>query len=323
MSYDLIPSPNQELVSGGQSSVDLAIDAWLDAKTGRSGSQHTARIYGATIREFRAELGRMGLAIDLDSSPYTIALAAQGWASRNAPAPATHNQRLAVLSSFYTFARKRGFILGENPIAMVERRPVQSYANTRALTPDAVKARLAGIDRSTLEGLRDYAVLNVTLATGRRLAEVAGLRWQHLHIDGERIRLHFPRAKGGKVMSDVLPVGVSRALLVYLQNLYGPRLGDVPPDAPVWVALSRNRPGRPALSVRSLEEVCWKHLGINFHTLRNTFARTMEDAGAKVSDIQGRLGHASLATTGRYLAALRQAENPHSEQVAELLGLGA
>jgi hypothetical protein len=47
----------------------------------------------------------------------------------------------------------------------------------------------------------------------------------------------------------------------------------------------------------------------------------MEDAGAKVSDIQGRLGHSSLATTGRYLAALRSAENPHGEKVADLLGL--
>jgi integrase len=33
------------------------------------------------------------------------------------------------------------------------------------------------------------------LATGRRLAEVAGLRWSHLHFDVERIRLHFPRVK--------------------------------------------------------------------------------------------------------------------------------
>jgi integrase len=48
----------------------------------------------------------------------------------------------------------------------------------------------------------------------------------------------------------------------------------------------------------------------------------MEDAGAKISEIQARLGHSSLATTGRYLAALRSAENPQAEKVAEMLGLG-
>src|SRR5262249_34039918 len=129
-----------------------------------------------------------------------------------------------------------------------------------------------------------------------------------------------PRAKGGKVMSDMLPAGVSRALMGYLSTLYGAQLASLRPEAPIWVALSRNT-HRSALSTRSLETICHERLGIHFHGLRHTFARTMEDAGAKVSDIQGRLGHASLATTGRYLAALRSAENPHAEQVAEMLGL--
>lgn len=316
---NLIPYQSQELVSAGDA-LDLAIAAWLDAKRGRSGSLHTAKIYATTIAAFRAQLQRAGL--DLDSAPRTIALAAQGWAGQNDPAPATHNRRLAVLSSFYTFARKRGLLPGENPIGLVERRSVQSYAGIEALSPADVRPRLAEIDRATLAGQRDYCILNVALVTGRRVAELAGLRFAHLHFEGDRIRLHFPRAKGGKVMGDTLPAGVSRALTRYLVALYG-SLDQVRPEAPIWVALSRNQPGRPALSVRSLEEICHARLGIHFHGLRHTFARTMEDAGAKVSDIQGRLGHASLATTGRYLAALRSSENPHAEQVAELLGLGA
>jgi len=47
----------------------------------------------------------------------------------------------------------------------------------------------------------------------------------------------------------------------------------------------------------------------------------MEDAGAKVSEIQARLGHESLATTGRYLAALKQADNKHADALATLFGL--
>ena len=46
----------------------------------------------------------------------------------------------------------------------------------------------------------------------------------------------------------------------------------------------------------------------------------MEETGAKVSDIQSRLGHESLATTGRYLAALKRAENPQAAALAKLLG---
>lgn len=324
MEYPILASDKAHELVSARAGLDLAIAAWLDSKANRSGSIHTGKIYRTTIADFRAQLHAAGL--DLDSDPRAVSLLAQGWAGRRVGAghvaPATFNRRLAVLSSFYTFARKRGMLSVENPIGLVERRPVQSYAGIEALSPADVKRKLASIDRSELDGMRDYAALAVALATGRRLAEIAGLRWSHLHFDGDRIRLHFPRAKGGKVMRDTLPAGVSRALTSYLAALYGSRLGDLAPDAPVWVALSRNMPSRPALSVRSLETICHNRLGIHFHGLRHTFARTMEDTGAKVSDIQGRLGHSSLATTGRYLAALRSSENPHAEAVADLLGLG-
>jgi integrase len=47
----------------------------------------------------------------------------------------------------------------------------------------------------------------------------------------------------------------------------------------------------------------------------------MEDVGAKVSDIQARLGHSSLATTGRYLQALKRSKNAQADALAELVGL--
>jgi len=48
----------------------------------------------------------------------------------------------------------------------------------------------------------------------------------------------------------------------------------------------------------------------------------MEDAKAKVSEIQVALGHADLGTTGRYLARLHQGENPHLAAVSARYGLG-
>ena len=49
----------------------------------------------------------------------------------------------------------------------------------------------------------------------------------------------------------------------------------------------------------------------------------MEDAGAKVSEIQAALGHADLGTTGRYLARLHQGENQHLTRLSGLYGLGS
>jgi integrase len=50
------------------------------------------------------------------------------------------------------------------------------------------------------------------------------------------------------------------------------------------------------------------------------FARMVERADTKVSEIQARLGHKSLATTDRYLADLRRAENPYADELVWTFG---
>ena len=75
------------------------------------------------------------------------------------------------------------------------------------------------------------------------------------------------------------------------------------------------------LSTRAIEQICQGRLGTRkAHVMRHSFARALENAGAKVSEIQARLGHESLATTGRYLVGLRADENPHADALAALFG---
>jgi site-specific recombinase XerD len=298
--------------------LDVALAAWLDAKANKSGSAKTKRAYDDTLRAFRTQLQDSGR--DLDADPRAVALAVQGWAGHDEPAPATFNQRLAILSSFYAFARKRGLITGENPIALVDRRTVHEYAQAHPIDPADLKRRVQQIDRTTLAGARDYALLAILSQTGRRLAEVAALRWADLHVADNRVTLTVQRAKGGKVMRDKLNAAISRALMTWLHQYYGHEIGDLASDAPIWISLARNSHGKP-LSTRSISTICKERLGVSkVHALRHTFAHVMEDAGAKVSDIQAHLGHASLATTGRYLAALRRAENIHADEIARRMG---
>jgi integrase len=370
------------------SKLELAIAAWLDAKSKRSNSSKTLVAYRDTLASFRATLLAVGL--DLDSPDITsLALAAQVWAGQSTAAapsfineeskvtaagnnldqkpstgkkpkktsisnpaqgsaqseaalqpyrethqtsagqntvenkvsPATYNQRLAILSSFYSYARRQGLLTGENPIGRVERRPVHLYGDAAALAYSDVKNNLAAIDRTQPVGKRDYALLSVALQTGRRLSELASLRRSNLKFDGATITIHWHRTKGGKTMSDRLPQPLSRALAEWLSSYYGNKLSNLPQDSPVWVSLSRQNKGA-ALGIQTIADICEKRLGTSkVHSLRHTFARAMEDAGAKVSVIQARLGHTSLATTGRYLAALRQAENEHADALSSLFGI--
>ena len=306
--------------------LDGLIGLWLEAKAGRSQSARTAADYKSIMRDFRLALWRVQLDLDprkpdeLDQ----ITMVAQLWAAAGdpPPSPATHNKRLAVVSSFYNYAIKHaGRYFDKNPIAKVDRRPVQQYASAQPLDGDEALRRLAALDRSTLVGARDYCLLSVTLLTGHRLFEIAGLSWGDVQITGNTATLHFRRMKGGKQGHDRLTPFMTRELLAWLRLYYGDRFGSLANDAPLWVSLSNNSEGQ-RLSARSLANICEQHFGTSkYHAIRHTFARAMEDAGAKVSEIQARLGHSSLQTTGRYLAAIRSAENPYMDALSERFGL--
>ena len=324
-SMALVPTANDE------PSIELARAAWLHEKRGRSDSAKTERAYADTFDSFRDALHAAGLEVDTPD-PRKVALVAQGWAA--APrardgrpvASATVNQRLAILSSFYTFARRRGLLaLGAHPLEDVQRRPVQDYAGARPLEYARVAERLAAIDRrdGNLAGKRDYALLSLGLQTGRRLSELAALRWGDVTLSGGRATVTWRRCKGAKTMRDTLPEPVTAALLAWLHAAYGAELGPtLAPDAPLWISLATNGTRGHPLTLQAISAICARRLGVSqVHALRHTFAHAMETVGAKVSDIQARLGHASLATTGRYLAALRSAENAHSDDLAALFGL--
>lgn len=299
-------------------SIEQVAAAWLQSKSGRSGSEKTRRAYADTLASFRERLKGAGL--DLDSAPRMVALAAAGWAADGEAAPATYNQRLAIVSSFYSYCQTselRPDLV--NPIARVEKRPVQSYRAARPLDRVQVARALGAIDRLEPAGARDYVLLRVGLTTFRRASELAGLRWGDIGRAGDLLIVTWTRCKGGTTMRDILPAAVSGELLAYLRQVYGADLSGLAPSAPVWVSFSKNTSAGQAISARAIADICLKHLGVStVHSLRHTGARAMEDAGAKVSEIQARLGHASLATTGRYLKALASAENPYGDRLAAM-----
>ena len=312
--------------------LDLAIAAWLDAKGKRS--QKTRKAYADTLAAFRAALQHK--ALDLDTLARTdgngrnqrreVTLIAQAFASFSARGktvtPATFNQRLSILSSFYEYARKRDF-LDYNPIDPVDRQDVQPYAKAIALPPERTAAILKAIDRNTVIGARDYTLLAVLLQTGRRVSEVTDLRWEHLTLLGDQITLTFDHCKGNQVMIDTLDKATSKAMLTYLYQFYGAQLGQLANTAPIWVNLSPDPACRgQALGTQAIADVCEKYLGTSkVHTTRHTFSHNMKQIGASTRTIKERLGHASESTTELYLEQLHRADNPYADLLAALTGI--
>lgn len=322
--------------------IDLAIAGWLHASLQHSGSNRTVKVYADLLRQFRAMLHTKGLELDrLDAAPQpcydglserqVVTLFAQEFAASSARGKtvraSTHNQRLAVLSSFYEYAINHDF-LAYNPIRRVGRAKVQPYGSSKALPPEQTAQGLASIDRKTQRGKRDYALISVLLATGRRLSEVAGLQWRDLYISRQGvITLNFQNLKGGKEISDKLDSATSQALLDWLGSYYGEHLSGIATDAPLWVSLAagghghKRSYGQP-LSIRGISDICKKYLGTGkVHTTRHTWTHNMLAEGADLPLIQQKLGHASLATTGIYTQALQSSENPFVERIAKRAGI--
>lgn len=306
--------------------LDLLIMAWIAEKKKHSDSERTEHAYRTTIDQFRGALRQTGL--DLDSATPNdlkqITMLAQAYAGFSATgrqvSGATYNQRLAILSSFYRFAIQRDE-LEHNPIVRVKRASVQHYRKALPLTAEQLGG-LDKIDRSTLLGKRDYALLAMLLDTGRRLAEVQALDVRHVQPNASELLVIFERAKGNKTMVNTLSEAAAAALNDWLTAYYGAPAHALQRDArPLFVVLANTAKGQ-RLGPQAIADICQKWLGTSkVHSTRHTWAHAMDAEGANVTKIQAHLGHKSLATTGEYLSQLSRAENPYANQVASRLNL--
>ena len=330
--------------------LDYLILLWLHEQA----SPRTRREYAATMQDFRAALTSVGL--DLDAGDHNkLAQAAQVWSKRptrmrgregREPSSAMQARRYAIVSSFYLFAIRNGMQewkrdrrTGEvyrdeieaNPLRKVKRPKVERYAEAQPIAQDELIVRLRAIERVTVEGKRDYALISVALITGRRIAELHSMTRASLTFGRDhRITARFV-TKGGKVMRDRLGDKTSAALLDYLCAAY--QTDDpaaLPASAPVWRDTSRPAQWRAAqnagalvgLSTSGIRRAFKKRLGTSkAHVSRHSFAPLMLKAGATLTDIQARLGHASAKTTADYLNALQSADNPFVDRLEALLGL--
>jgi site-specific recombinase XerD len=325
---------NETALTLYQFTIDAAVIEWLAQKEMRTGSQKTRKAYEDTMQQFRDTLSAGGL--DLLSNPIDIARVAPLWANMRASnskrpgaevSPSTYNQRLAILSSWYTFVQETYHLDISNPIKDVKKRPVQAYAAALPLAPETVEQGLEDINRRSAQGLRDYALLAVALATGRRASELVGLRGQDVKIlaSGRRNRdVHITltfHCKGGKIMRDQLDAETSAVLLDYLHAQYGKQISALPADAPVWVSYSKQNRGQ-AISAKTLSHICERYLETSkVHGLRHTFAVGMIRSGAPITDLAGRLGHTDIKITQIYTKEIMGDENPYSEKLSARFGI--
>lgn len=309
------PQPLLPATTGEASPWDQALYAFLVEKGNRSGSRRTVESYSRLLWPFFRGLAKTP---DRVTAADVLAFAHGIGRSGRTPSIATIGARIACLSSFYRFGIRMG-LLTTNPCDALERpRTIPSPA--RGLSADEVR-RLLAVVPDTVRGRRDRAILVTLLLTGRRRAEVMGLRAGDISLEGETAFYSY-RGKGGKRGRRALPTPAYEAICRTLADC-GKDLAAMGPDESLWQAgagpqgiTSGTFYGRFR---RYINAAGMAPTGI--HVLRHSAAKLRREAGESVEAVSAFLDHSSLAVTTVYLRRLEGEADRTWAEVAAAIGL--
>ncbi|MGH2457292.1 MAG: tyrosine-type recombinase/integrase [Chloroflexota bacterium] len=211
--------------------------------------------------------------------------------SRSHLAPATRALSVSAIRSLMGFALRIGY-LRFNVSQVIRVTSVKDTLAERILPEGDVQAMIF------LEtDPRNRILLRLVYAAGLRVSEACGLRWRDVQARGDAGQVTI-FGKGDKTRHVLLSSATWHELARWRN---GASLDD-------WVFPSRRGSG-PLNSatvwriVRKAAERAGVLLPVSPHWLRHAHASHALDRGAPVHLVQQTLGHATVATTGRYLHA--------------------
>jgi len=187
------------------------------------------------------------------------------------------------------------------------------------LTSSQVKEILQGIDRTTPQGKRDYAILALMITGGLRTVEVSRADIGDLRTVGDSTVL-FIQGKGREEKTEYVKISapVEKAIRAYLRDR-----AETDPAAPLFASTSNNsRGGR--ISTRSVSAIAKARMQaagydserLTAHSLRHTAVTLSLLAGKDITEVQQFARHANIATTMIYNHALDKAKNTCSAAIS-------
>lgn len=190
------------------------------------------------------------------------------------------------------------------------------------LTTKQVVKLLSGIDRSTLKGKRDYAILSLMVTAGLRTIEVARANIEDLRTVADFTALYI-QGKGHEEKTDYIKVveEVEDAIRDYLNAR-----GEKDRKAPLFASIA-NRDAGERMTTRSVSRIAKERLiavgldseRLTAHSLRHTTATLNLLNGGTVEETQQLLRHTNINTTLIYSHALERAKNNSEARVAKAI----
>ena len=228
--------------------------------------------------------------------------------------------RISAVSSFFDYLcnppdATSQPLINHNPFKQLNRSDIQPtpYARAHAMEWETLNAIIDALPSDPL-GLRDKAILLFFAFTGRRRAEVAGIKIKDLRLK-ERPRTYSVRVKGGRIQRFELPEVCYDAIRAYwvASNRLKTLSRESAVFAPMRNHLNEHLDPDGHLTERNMNYILKRAADRaevelepeqSIHAIRHMSARDLDQIGARLQDIQAFLGHANPNTTQIYLKQL-------------------
>jgi integrase/recombinase XerD len=168
----------------------------------------------------------------------------------------------------------------------------------RSISWEQVERVLAGIDRRSSSGKRDFAMLGMLATYGLRACEVAGLTLDDIDWRNDRIKIR--ERKAGNTTTYPLATAVGAALIDYIKNAR-------PATTDRHVFFRTLAPCQPigAAAITARATLYIRKAGIQVprpgsHTLRHSCVQRLVDANFSLKHIGDYVGHRNASSTQIY-----------------------
>lgn len=190
------------------------------------------------------------------------------------------------------------------------------------LTSRQVKQVLEQVDRTTIKGKRDYAILTLMITAGMRTIEVSRANIEDLRTLGDNTVLYV-QGKGRQEKAEFIkiPAHTEKVIREYLKDR-----GTADGTQPLFTSTSNNNNGS-RITTRSISGLVKEHLkGAGFdserltaHSLRHTAVTLSLLAGESLEEVQQFARHSNISTTMIYNHSLDKAKNNCSEAISKAI----
>lgn len=201
------------------------------------------------------------------------------------------------LKSFFKFLILEEKI-SKDPMDLIES-PKLKRKLPEVLSLNDINILLNSIDLSTMEGVRNRAIIETLYSSGLRVSELVNLSIQNLFLD-----IGFIKVIGKGSKERLVPIG--RHAIKYI-NMYKNGYRDnkkINKGNEGFLFL--NRYGRKLtremifLIIKKVSNKCLLNKNVSPHTFRHSFATHLIEGGADLRAVQEMLGHESITTTEIY-----------------------